>query len=120
MTVRDLPPEFRERARVFREHEQASVAIAYERCADELERTLGADEETSLTLTEAAEASGYSADHLGRLVRSSKIPNAGRKGSPRIARQHLPRKSAAVATVTAIHEIDRTQIVRRAIRKGVA
>ncbi len=56
----------------------------------ELEAALG---HTVLTLTEAAATSGYSADHLGHLVREGKIPNAGRPGAPRIALRDLPRKA---------------------------
>jgi hypothetical protein len=37
-----------------------------------------------LSLTEAAERTGYSADHIGRLVRQGKVPNAGRKHAPKV------------------------------------
>ena len=60
--------------------------MALESCAAELEATLRERDETTLSLTEAARESGYSADHLGRLVRDGKIPNTGRPGAPRIAR----------------------------------
>ncbi len=46
-----------------------------------------------LTLTEAARYSGYSREHLGRLVRDCKIPNAGRPNAPRIRLRHLPCKA---------------------------
>ena len=68
------------------------LAVVLERCADELQTTITERDETTLTLTEAARESGYSREHLGRLVRDGKIPNAGRPGAPRIARRHLPRK----------------------------
>ena len=42
---------------------------------------------------EAAEASGYSREHLRHLVAANAIPNRGRKGSPRIARKDLPRRA---------------------------
>jgi len=45
-----------------------------------------------LNLRTAARESGYSADHLGRLVHEGKIPNAGRPHAPRIRRADLPRK----------------------------
>ena len=38
----------------------------------------------ALSLTEAAERTGYSAEHLGRLVRQGRLPNAGRKNAPRV------------------------------------
>lgn len=58
-----------------------------------------------LNLAEAAETSGYSADYLGRLVRSGAIPNAGRNHAPRIRMEDLPRKAPnlglAIETETA-------------------
>ncbi|HKG95620.1 MAG TPA: hypothetical protein VKA84_27165 [Gemmatimonadaceae bacterium] len=42
----------------------------------------GADER--LSLSEAALRSGYSAEHLARLIREGRLPNAGRRGSPRL------------------------------------
>lgn len=43
-----------------------------------------------LTLQEAAEESGVTSGHLGRLVRERKIPNAGQKHRPRVRRGDLP------------------------------
>jgi len=62
------------------------------RCTAELEAVLRKAEEEPLTLAEAARQSGYSADHLGRLLRAGKLPNAGRHNSPAILRKHLPIK----------------------------
>lgn len=58
---------------------------------------LAEESERLLSLSEAAKASGYSADHLGRLVRSGTIPNAGRPNAPRLRYGDLPRKPAQVA-----------------------
>ena len=88
-------------------------------CAEQLLGGIERQEETHLTLHEAADLSGYSTDHLGRLVREGKIPNAGRPKAPRIARKDLPRKTGPVAGPIEIGEIDRTQIVRSAINEGV-
>lgn len=49
-----------------------------------------------LTLTEASRISAYSPDHLGRLIRSGTVPNAGRLNAPRIRRADLPRKPQVV------------------------
>ncbi len=49
----------------------------------------------TLSLTEAAARSGYSAPHLGRLLRAGKIPNAGRPGAPRIRVADLPTRPRA-------------------------
>ena len=50
----------------------------------------------ALTLLEASRESGYSPEHLGRLLREGTIPNAGRKNAPRILRRHLPYKPGAL------------------------
>ena len=74
--------------------------------------------------TPAARESGYSADHLGRLVRDGRIPNAGRPGAPRIARSHLPRKTQAPATPLLVEkhrrgEVSNAQIVQSIIERGI-
>ncbi len=48
--------------------------------------------EAVLSLSEAAFRSGYSVEHLGRLIRDGRLPNAGRRGAPRIRGADLPRK----------------------------
>ena len=53
-----------------------------------------AEAEATLSLGEASQRSGYSVEHLGRLVRKGTISNAGRKGAPRIRVSDLPRKFA--------------------------
>jgi hypothetical protein len=55
-----------------------------------------ADAAELLNLRQASAESGYSPDHLGRLVRDGKIPNAGRPNAPRIRRTDLPRKASAL------------------------
>jgi hypothetical protein len=45
-----------------------------------------------LTLLEAARMSGYTSDHLARLIRAGKVTNAGRKNAPRILERDLPRR----------------------------
>ena len=72
--------------------------------------------------TPAARESGYSADHLGRLVRDGRIPNAGRPGAPRIARSHLPRKAPAEPRLVEKHrqgEVSNAQIVQSIIERGI-
>ena len=117
MSPFDLVSEWRSAAKLFREHEQAATAVAYEKCADALEDVLAQENEAALTLQEAASESGYSADHLGRMVREGRIPNAGEPNAPRIAKKDLPRKRY-VAPQPVRTQIDRTQIVRSAINEG--
>jgi hypothetical protein len=46
----------------------------------------------TLNLTDAAERCGYSADHLGRMIRDGKLKNYGRKNAPQLRAVDLPRK----------------------------
>ena len=68
------------------------------RCATELFAAVRAYDDEELTITAASAASKYSCDHLRVLVASGEIPNAGRKGSPRIGRRDLPAKPGARAS----------------------
>ncbi len=115
-TVHCLACSWRDRATMFRDHAEDSVAIAYERCAEELEGALHDQDATLYTLQEAAAISGYTAGHLGRLVRDGKIPDAGRRSAPRIAHRHLPVKSD-VASRRGSRHLAPTQIVRLAIKQ---
>lgn len=63
---------------------------------DDLQALEHARGETLLSLTEAATLSGYSREHLGRLVRDGPIPNAGRQGAPKIRRRDVPMKSGGL------------------------
>lgn len=77
----------------------------------------------TLSLREAAIESGYSPDHLGRLVRTGSIPNAGRRNAPRIRRTDLPRKTSpltARSTALKLYLATPRQIARDVVTsKGV-
>jgi len=89
-----LPSAWRTRAAKLREWgAPEATARLWEKAAAEVEQVLRRWDRTTLTLREAARESGYSADHLGALVRDGEIPNAGRKGAPRIRRADLPVKA---------------------------
>lgn len=76
------------------ERDGASVdgGAVLRRCAAELERAAADYGAELLGLRDAAAESGYSADHLGRLVRDGALPNAGKPNAPRIRRCDLPRR----------------------------
>ena len=121
-TVEGLPADWRRRAKSLRRYGGDTPAVAIERCADDLDATLAERDETTLSLVEAARESGYTRDHLGRLVRDGKIPNAGRPGAPRIARVDLPRKAPAeppLAKAPRPRERSNAQIVQSIIDKGI-
>ncbi len=121
-SVEGLPADWRRQAKSLRRYGGETPAVAIERCADDLEATLRERDETTLSLVEAARESGYSRDHLGRLVRDGKIPNAGRPNAPRIARRHLPRKAPAalpLAEEPRPRERSNAQIVQSIIERGI-
>lgn len=70
----------------------ARGAAILRQCATELDIAAREHGEEKLTIAQAVEESGYSADHLRALVADGSIPNAGRKGSPKIRRRDLPVK----------------------------
>lgn len=86
-----LPIAWRERAETLRRY-APEVARVFEECAADLEEALDSTGSELLTLRDAAAWSGYSADHLGRLMRLGKLSNHGRPHSPRLRRSELPRK----------------------------
>ena len=123
-TVRSLPATWRRRAKALRRYGVETPATTLERCAAELEDTIVEKDETTYSLVEASRESGYSADHLGRLVRDGKIPNSGRPGAPRIARRHLPRKAYVppappLVETASRRELSNAQIVQSIIEKGI-
>ena len=88
----DLPDEWRALAAQQRRLGADSQARILEFCADELAAAFVRAGDEMLGLSRAAEESGYSADHLSRLVREGRIPNSGRKSKPLIRRRDLPVK----------------------------
>ena len=91
-----LAERWRERAESVREWAAAEgSARALEGCAAELAEAVRAALDEELTLEEAAAVSGYSKRRLRELVAAGEVPNAGRRGAPRIRRADLPLKPGA-------------------------
>jgi len=88
----DLPALWRNRADFLREFGDPNSARLWELAATELERALQLFGNEALSLRSASRECGFTADHLGALVKRGRIPNAGRKGAPRIRREDLPPK----------------------------
>ena len=85
--------------------------------ADQLEAVLGHQHSEILTLGEAARESGYSADHLGRMIREGTIPNAGRPRAPRIRRSDVPRKASEL---TKTGPLSTLRLTKAAIVRSIA
>lgn len=92
MRISELSDEWRALAEQQRRLGAEPQARTLEYCADALGSVLRANEDELLSLQQAADESGYSVDHLGRLIRERKVPNAGRKARPLIRRSDLPAK----------------------------
>ncbi len=89
----DLADGWEADARKLREYGQESAAKIAELHARQLRDALRGAGEEALTLAEAAAESGYSKRRLREFVSEGSIPNAGRKGAPRIRRGDLPKKA---------------------------
>lgn len=90
--VTELVARWEADAEILERHEDARGATFCRRFAAELREAMRADQDRPLTVAEAALESGFSEDHLRHGVANGKIPNAGRKGAPRIRRADLPLK----------------------------
>jgi hypothetical protein len=90
----DLPAAFKEVAAIVREYTADERAAAiWERAAEMVAESLRRSGLERLTLPLAAQESGYSVDHLRRLIDEGTIPDAsGADGSKAILRMDLPRK----------------------------
>lgn len=118
-SVASLPTQWRALAGTLRAHAAEGAALAYEQAADELDAALRVQADELLTLEEASAESGFTVDHLSREVRSARIPNAGRKGAPRIRRADLPRKVGTLPPSPVVGHIDRDAIARAVITRHV-
>lgn len=100
MTLPELPTAWRLRAEELKPY-APGAARAFQTAAAELERCMGENTSEPLTLSQAAAESGYSTDHLARLVRQGKLRNAGRQNAPLIRRGDLPRKPPSLPSTDA-------------------
>jgi hypothetical protein len=106
LSVAQLSAHWRAQAEYIGPYAPAAAA-AWEKAASDLERALAERGREALTLNVAAAESGLSVDHLARLVRTQKIPNAGKHRAPRILRRDLPRKPqrSIVGRVEAAYDV---------------
>lgn len=112
MTVDGLPAAWRARAEEL-ERFAPAAAEAFRAAADELEGALRERAGERLTLSEAAEVSGYSKRRLRELVGEGKLANVGAKGRPRFLRGDLPRKAGAAPATDYDLEADAEELVGR-------
>jgi excisionase family DNA binding protein len=86
-----------------------AVARALEWAAKRFEEALASADGELLSLSEAAKRSGYSAEHLARLVRSGRIPDprpCGSKGRIYLRESDLPKRFPKAHNADAdVHEL---------------
>lgn len=90
--VQRLIERWRQDAKVLRANRHKKCAERLEDRANELEQAIHESGSQLLTLAGAARVCGYTADHLGRLIREGKLFNHGRARAPRVRLGDLPRK----------------------------
>lgn len=71
-------------------HVQVDGAALACEIVNDLQQIAESDGTDELTLSAASGLSGYTVDHLSRMLRDGTIANAGKKGAPRIKRADLP------------------------------
>ena len=87
-----LAEEWRSDATVLRVRGAIPQAELLESTAAELEETWRCFQLEELTLSEAAEESGYSRSALEKMLQRGDLQNAGKPSRPRVWRRDLPRK----------------------------
>lgn len=105
--------------RIRRRYQHDGLAGLCEAHADELEAALKVVSSREVTLSEAAEISGYSRSHLRRLMDQGDLPNVGRPGAPRLRVADLPLKAGragAVGAESALHCAERIGRTRSTVR----
>lgn len=122
-TVHNLLSRWELHANTLRSFGASGQAEAVQRCMMELQDALKAQDDELLSLQQAAQICGYTADHLGRLVRQGLLQNLGRRRAPRVRQADLPRKAANLpARVFRPHLVgaDPRQVARAVVtsRKG--
>ena len=88
-----LAQRWREEALLLRRRAATLQAEVLESCAAELEACSKERDIEALTLSQAADESGFTYSALEKMVRRGAIANVGRRGAPRVRRRDLPRRA---------------------------
>jgi hypothetical protein len=93
-----LPESWRKRAGFLREAANANeAATAYEFAAKELDHWLAEQGDTLLTVRQAAERVARDPETIEKAIRDGRLPQAGKKGAPRVRARDLAARYGAVA-----------------------
>jgi hypothetical protein len=114
--LHSLPDEWRARADYLRSlGADERAAFVWDRVADELQAALNDHDSEPLTLAQAADATGYSVDHLRKLIRTNRLTNAGRRGAPRVRRGDLPTRQHLRPSARAVESTARKERIARSV-----
>ncbi len=114
-----LPAEFRGNAAEVRRLGGAEgAATAWEEAARQTELRLREARLEPLTLDAAVAESGYTRNHLNRLMREGTLPNSGTDSNPRILRTHVPRKPGFAVDQQAVQPASSRVQAARAVIEG--
>ena len=116
-----LAAHWRDEAETLRRRGATAQAVVLESCAEELESALQQQHDEVLNLTQASRVSGYSREHLGRLLKEGTIPNAGQLGAPKIRRGNLPTKPVKLRLPKSVLQCSSTSkddVVRSVVTQG--
>jgi hypothetical protein len=113
-TIAALAARWREDAELLEAYGDERGAAACRLHAGQLEAAVREAADAPLTLAEAAQESGYSAERLRHMLSAGDLPQAGRKGAPRVRRADLPRKKLRADGAA----FDAAAVARRLITPG--
>jgi hypothetical protein len=118
--VSSVTETWSERACEFDRHGQEAAATVMRALATELAERCSQYLAESLSLQTAASETGFTRDHLARLVRQGVLKNRGKKGAPRVSRRELPVRPALAQPVaplqlasTSRHQVARSLTPKR-------
>jgi hypothetical protein len=92
-TMDELTLRWRAEATILRSRSAGVQAEVLESCAAELEAWQKEKDLEALTLEQAVTESGYSYSALQKKIAAGELKNVGTKGSPRVRRGDLPKKT---------------------------
>jgi hypothetical protein len=121
MTPNEIIARWRSRQQEWgRVRAQVDGATVCEEILIDLEALAADADEQLVTLTEGAEISGYSREHLGRLVRQGLLQNYGRPNAPKVRRGDLPRRPLPkTRDHSEVSSTRKGRIVRSVVEEGV-
>lgn len=87
-----LLDKWRQEAALYEQRGMTNFAVMARSFAEDLELFVRVHALEALTLEEASRESGYSRDHLSRMISEGRLENIGGAGQTRLARGSLPKK----------------------------